>query len=497
MKVLFDTNILIALETPGEILPESLAEMVRLARELKYDIRVHPSQVEDLKRDKDEHRQEVQLSRLRQYPELDDPPVPTKAGLEMLGWSEANDNDRIDNLLLFAVKRSAVSFLVTEDRGIHSKAKRSGLANHVHDADDFLGFLREQSRINRSLSTECIDVDTVPVSHLDRDDSLFDSLRADYDSFDEWLAKCSEDGRKAWIVRDSGATAALCIFKEETDERIGADGDFLAGRSLKLCTFKVVALGKKLGERLLHVALLYAWHNGFRHVYLHTRTDEQPHLVRLLGDFGFENRGRHVTSGQDDVYVKPMVPVGNEVLIVRRDFLDFAVRYYPLVRFERVVHRYLVPIQPQFHDRLFPDTRRQMLLFGESASEANAIRKAYLCRSPTDSLGAGDLLFFYQSRTAKSVECFGIVESARRLSRPDDIIPLVSKRTVYSAEEIRDMAGNGPLLVILFRLVRRFKNPVSMDRLHAAGVGGNIQTVRELPNAAFDTLFKPLLEQTP
>ena len=50
MKVLFDTNILIALEKPGEILPESLAEMVRLARELKYDICVHPAQVEDLKR---------------------------------------------------------------------------------------------------------------------------------------------------------------------------------------------------------------------------------------------------------------------------------------------------------------------------------------------------------------------------------------------------------------------------------------------------------------
>ena len=99
MKVLFDTNILIALEKPGEILPEPLAEMVRLARELKYEICVHPAQVEDLKRDKDETRREVRLSRLRQYPELDDPPVPTRAGLELLGWSEANDNDRIDNLL--------------------------------------------------------------------------------------------------------------------------------------------------------------------------------------------------------------------------------------------------------------------------------------------------------------------------------------------------------------------------------------------------------------
>ena len=154
MKVLFDTNILIALETPGEILPESLAEMVRLARELKYDICVHPAQVEDLKRDKDETRREVRLSRLRQYPELDDPPVPTKAGLQALGWSEANDNDRIDNLLLFATKRSAVSFLVTEDRGIHAKAKRAGIAERVHDAEDFLAYLREQDRAREERRVE-------------------------------------------------------------------------------------------------------------------------------------------------------------------------------------------------------------------------------------------------------------------------------------------------------------------------------------------------------
>ena len=497
MKVLFDTNILIALETPGEILPESLAEMVRLARELKYEICVHPAQVEDLKRDKDETRREVQLSRLRQYPELDDPPVPTKAGLQALGWSEANDNDRIDNLLLFATKRSAVSFLVTEDRGIHAKAKRAGIAERVHDAEEFLSYLREQDRANRSVQTECVNVETVSVSHLDSGDALFDSLRADYEDFDGWLAKCSEEGRKAWIVRDGGGIGALCIFKDETNERVGADGTILGGRSLKLCTFKVAARGKKLGERLLHVALLYAWRNGFRQVYLHTRTEGQPHLVRLLGDFGFENRGRHATCAADDVYAKPMVPPPGEILLVRRDFLEFAIRYYPTVRSERAVHRYLIPIQPRFHERLFPDTRRQMLLFGESGSEANAVKKAYLCRSPSDSLGAGDLLFFYQSGVAKTVECFGFVESVDRLSDPDEIIPLVSKRTVYSEAEIREMAGGGPLLVILFRLVRRFESPVSMDRLRACGVAGNIQSIRELPAEAYDGLFRPLLENTP
>lgn len=494
MKVLFDTNILIALETPGEILPESLAEMVRLARGLKYEICVHPAQVEDLKRDKDETRREVQLSRLRQYPELDDPPVPTKAGLQALGWSEANDNDRIDNLLLFAIKRSAISFLVTEDRGIHAKAKRAGIAERVHDAEDFLAYLREQNRAKQLVPTECVNVETVSVSHLDSGDALFDSLRADYEGFDGWFAKCAEEGRKAWIVRDGGGTGALCIFKEEKDERIGADGAFLAGRSLKLCTFKVVDLGKKLGERLLHVALLYAWRNGFHHVYLHTRADEQPHLVRLLGDFGFENRGRHATSAEDDVYVKMMRPNGDELLQNRDEFLNFAIRFYPNVRYEKPVRKYLIPIKPEFHDRLFPDARQQQDLFFKSGSESNAIRKAYLCKSKLKTLDVGDLLFFYQSAPEKSVRCVGIVELAERSADSNEIISLVSKRTVYSEREIRDMTTNEPVLVILFRFVRSFEPPISLNQLRAKGATGNFQSIRKLPDNAFAELFKPLWE---
>ena len=41
MKVLFDTNIFITLETPGVVLPETLSDMVRFARELHYDIFYH------------------------------------------------------------------------------------------------------------------------------------------------------------------------------------------------------------------------------------------------------------------------------------------------------------------------------------------------------------------------------------------------------------------------------------------------------------------------
>lgn len=500
MKVLFDTNILIELEQPGTVLPDDLAEMVRLSRELGYEIVLHPGQVEDFRRDGDANRRDVQLSRIRQHPELPNPPEPTREDLAKLGWTEANDNDRIDNLLLFAIKRSAASILVTEDRRMLAKARRVGLEARVHNADDYLAYLQGQRRIGQSQPAEWSDVKTVPVSHLDPDDHFFDSLRQDYgadEAFTQWLAKCSEKGREAWVVLDGKALGALCIFKEEMDEPIGTDGSVLKGKSLKLCTFKVSAQGKKLGERLLYVAFDHARRNGCRHVYLTTRTEKQPHLVHLMDVFGFEKRCRHISSRDDDVYVKPMEPSGDERPSSRQDYLDYAIRFYPHVKFDSPIRRYLVPIQPQFHDRLFPDAQKQLQLFGERRSEANAIRKAYLCRSPSDSLEIGDLLFFYQSRKARAVECLGIVEAVERLSDPDEILSLVSKRTVYSEREIRDMAGKGPLLVILFRLVRQFESPVLMSQLSSNGVVGNIQSIRELPERAFETLFRPLLEACP
>lgn len=122
MDILLDSNVIIELEGPERILPESIADMVRLSQELGYRMNTHPCQVDDLKRDKNETRKQIQLSKLRQYPTLENPPVPSGFELMEYGWSQKNDHDRCDNLLLFAVKRSAVRILVTEDRKMHAKA---------------------------------------------------------------------------------------------------------------------------------------------------------------------------------------------------------------------------------------------------------------------------------------------------------------------------------------------------------------------------------------
>ena len=131
MTVLFDTNVIVELEGPYKALSSTIADMVRTAHEVNCDIVVHPAQIDDLNRDADFNRRTIQLSRIKQYPMLDNPPAPTEFDLMSLGWSQNNDHDRIDNLLLFAVKRSAVRFLVTEDRRMHSKARKAKINERV------------------------------------------------------------------------------------------------------------------------------------------------------------------------------------------------------------------------------------------------------------------------------------------------------------------------------------------------------------------------------
>gem|GEM_PF-4600524 len=65
---------------------------------------------------------------------------------------------------------------------------------------------------------------------------------------------------------------------------------------------------------------------------------------------------------------------------------------------------------------------------------------------------------------------------------------MVSKRTVYSEEEIRDWLQR-ETLIILFRFLRNFR-PVSREMLLQAEIKGSIQTIREISHEQYLRCFK-------
>lgn len=485
MNILLDTNIIIPLEDTNRVLSTSFADLKRLAAEQHHCFYIHPLQYDDIKRDKNEERRQIVLSRLEQYPRITNPPVLDDKEREELGLKEADDNDKVDNNVLFSLYRGAVHLLVTNDEGIHKKAQIIGCQDKVYRVQQFLTLLLGFEKVD---SRSYTGVEDRYMYEIDKTQPFFDSLRNAYDGFDNWYQERAAEKRKCWYINDAntGNIAAICIYKEENDVPLTDDNKIIKGKILKLCTFKVdpTARGKKLGERLLYIAFDHCVKNDFDWVYLHTQGDEQETLVGLCEEYGFYNLGKY--KG-DDVYIKPM-KLQDDI----EDCLLSLIRYYPFFKDSESVAKYIVPIQPKYHDDLFPDlSSLKGSLFEKDQTlcscQGNTIKKAYLCHSNTKTIKRGDIVLFYRSRDRMSIQCMGIVENTLISQDINEVWPLIAKRTVYDYTTVESILKKNTL-VILFRYVELSK-AVSRKELTQTGITGNIQSIRKISNSQYSALF--------
>ena len=488
MRFLLDTNILLPLEDSQIPLRESLANFVRLAHQHGHQLVYHPASEDDINRDRNEARRRETLARLRQYTRL-------QGGLPC-PWNtpDTGGNDASDNEILFALECDAVHALVTEDRGIHDQARARRLASRVYTiqtAEDWLQRLYEQVSVHLPNVDEVYLYELTPLlgSHF------FDSLRAGYPGFEDWFRESARQDTKAWVSRENqSALDAICIFKQQTNEMITQEELTLTGPALKLSTFKVGAAvrGRKIGELFLKAAFRYASANCLEHIFIHGDEDEHHFLFELLEDFGFTRVGSHSGSaGRDAVYLKkhPIEPPVEDIL----GNFEYLRRYFPHFRAGNGVNKFIAPIRPEYHRILFPDYEssvdRQMALFRPSNTAGNAIKMAYLCHSNTMGLRPGDVVLFYRSGDERAITSLGIVEDYQTLTDASEIARLVSRRTVYSMQDIEQMARR-PTKVMLFRMVRHFNlAPSRAWLLTNRIVNGNIQSIRAISAAAYRTII--------
>ena len=84
-----------------------------------------------------------------------------------------------------------------------------------------------------------------------------------------------------------------------------------------------------------------------------------------------------------------------------------------------------------------------------------------------------------------------MIEKVGDYSSFEDIVQIVSKRTVYSHKEIGEMAKKKKTKVILFRLVQHLSDPISIKWLEKNGlVKGPIQTIRKIKDESFVEIIK-------
>jgi GNAT superfamily N-acetyltransferase len=480
LRFLLDTNVIIPLQDSYQVLEASLANFVRLAGVGGHQLLYHPATVADFLRDGDKVRRDRNLERLAQYSRLDQPAT--------CPWNtpSTSSNETCDNDILYSLKCDAVHALITEDRGIHAKARTRGLQDRVYTIQMAEEWLR---RLHEPRQVVLPNIEDVPLHSLTPilTGEFFNSLRDGYQKFDEWFREKAREDRRAWIYRDEcGQLAALCAYAVQRDESINDAHERLQGDALKLCTFKVGerVRGRKIGELFLKAAFRYATENACEHIFIHADPEKHDYLLRMLGDFGFIRHGNY----KDDIVLVKAHPLTAPAADASP--LDYVRLFFPHFRRDGEIKKFIVPIRPYFHSVLFPDYfPQQGRLFKESSNIGNAIKLAYLCHAQTNSISPGDILLFYRTVDEKAVTTICVVDKFRVVQDAAEIASMVSRRTAYSQEQIEVMAAR-QTKVILFRLVEHLARPVDQYKLErGCGIRGPIQSIRRVTDGQFSNIL--------
>lgn len=467
LRLLLDTNAFIPLAPVrrSDIEPKSasVAELAQLASRLEGHLLLHPESVRELEHDRDQERREVRDFRIRSLEQLPSPP-PISLVEDVLGAATPGTNDWVDNHLLAAVTGNAVHYLITEDDGIHRKARRLGIeSERVLRISSAVAFLR--SLLNEPADPPP-DVRVRFVHELDRADPLFHSLRSDYPGFDGWLDKAAREQRQGWTIEPSGALAGLCLWKDGDDEH------GLGGKVMKVSTFKVSELhqGNRFGDLLLKALFQHLHEHSYDHVWL-TVFPKHEELIALLEDFGFAPLADRFTGLGELVMAKSLIPDPDQPV----DAFEFHRRYGPPALDLQLSPVFIIPIQPRYHRILFPDYEnlrnpyRQAMLPLPQQPFGNALRKAYLSRSPIRELPRGATILFYRSEDVSGLTAAGVVESTLRSDDPAEIAQFTNLRTVYSFQQISELAADN-CIAIRFRQDRVLPMALYLPDLEAAGV---------------------------
>jgi ribosomal protein S18 acetylase RimI-like enzyme len=480
-KLLIDTNVVIGLEDPQPVL-SAFAEVSRLCSEHKVGLFVDSANYEDVLRDPDPARRAVTLSKLEKFQRLRDLQSRSEASLVAQFGPINSQNDYSDVRLLAAIDAGAADFLVTQDNDLRRRAVRFGLGSKVLTVEEALEWLRQTFQAK---SVELPYVVEQKAYQIDRTDQIFDSLREDYPKFDIWFEKCRREHRDCWVLKIREQIAGLVIRKDEN--HLEAKTRNVGPKILKVCTFKVrdEYRGEKFGELLLKQILWFAQRNSYDLVYL-TVYAKHTYLIDLLTNYGFEETQK-LSNGE--LVVEKAITNGLLPGLVM-DPLEYDRRHYPRFYDGAISQKFIVPIQPDYHRKLFPEiafgtelplfpneTFKPVLALGQARTPGNTIRKVYLCRAQSNQMRPGDLLFFYMSNDlryagSQSITTVGVFEQITEVRKTDDLVKATAKRSVFSADELEAMeaSNHSPIKVIDFLLVGHSDPTVALPSLLASNI---------------------------
>jgi hypothetical protein len=379
-------------------------------------------------------------------------------------------------------------FIITEKRDIHKASNKLDIIDKILLVDEALQIFR--GYLTRDTITVPPAIKSESVCNLDYCDPIFDSLKEEYNpKFESWFKKISEDERKSWVYyRTDGSIGALLIYKFEEESVDDSKPSLPKKKRLKIATLKVTYIGYKIGELFIKMAVDISVKNGINEIYLTHFTKSQDRLVELITEYGFNKIA--VKDNGEDIFVKRLTAKGYEK---QKDHspIEISRVFYPSFYDGNDVSKFIVPILPIYHNKLFTDfPKRQTTLFehsGDFIIVGNTIKKAYLSHSNIKKISPGDLILFYRSEDLQALSSIGVVESIHTdISDAENVLRLVGKRTVFSRQEIDKLVQEGPISVFLFRHHLHLSKHLGLIELLDSGVlKGAPQSAMELSHEKY------------
>lgn len=494
MKVLLDTNVLIHREA-STVVRTDIGRLFAWLDKLQLEKCVHPASLEEINGHGDPRVVATFKAKLQSYVCLKTL-SPDTSEIAQLRAFDRSKNDRNDTSLLAEVASGRVDLLVTEDRGIHSKADALLLGPKVFTID---GFLEKVTAENPGLADyKVLSVRKRLFGEMNLQDPFFDSFREDYAEFDAWFRGKADEPAYVCLSDDGRLLAFLYLKAEGPSEDYTDIVPSMARASrLKIGTFKVISNGYKLGERFLKIVFDNALRLNVDEIYVTAfrRSPDQERLVRLLEDWGFGQFGKKGKAQEEEVLVRPFRPTAPGA--DPRKTFPYA---------SGQARKFIVPIWPDYHTELLPDSilnNESPADFEDDRPNRNAISKVYISRSYRRDLKPGDLIVFYRT-AAKGASAYytavattlGVVhEVVTKIPSRDAFVALCRKRSVFSDMELAKYwdysPGNRPF-VVNFLYAHSFpKRPNRKALLDAAIIGDEpFRGFEELSDKSFRKLLE-------
>lgn len=506
MKVLLDTNIVIHREA-NKIYNLDIGQLFHWLDKLKYSKYIHPLTIEELNRYKDSDVLNTMNIKIESYNKIKHA---APLGEKIQNISKQIDkinNDINDTQLLNEVFENRVDILISEDKKIHTKANLLGISEKVFKIQTFLEKVTAENP--ELVDYKVLAVKKMDFAEVDLRDSFFDSFRTDYNEFDNWFNRKSDESCYV-CFSDNILTAFLFIKIENVEENYSEITPvFLKKKRLKIGTLKVTSNGYKIGERFLKTifdnAILYKVEEIY--VTLFNKRPEQEQLIEMLLEWGFVYHGIKTTKdGEEQVYVRPFgkkLPVN-----INNPKLTFPF-------FSRKTEKYIIKIEPVYHTELFPDsinTKEDKTKYTENEPHRNRISKVYISHSQDRHLKTGDIILIYRmgettpKKYSSTITSICIVENVKNdFISFEDFFNTCNRRTMIIKEDLRTQwweknPRNRPFVInFLFAYSLPTPKP-TLDDLNKLGIIPDILNIPRgfinITNEQFDTLVRFAYKKT-